>query len=481
MSLKLRLGIVLALSLVGAALSGVLLQQHHGAGEAAEALCGETGSGCDAVNRSSWSELAGVPLAAAGLLFYVSLLSLGVTALLAEEEPRRGLAALALGLLAFALIVDLVLVGAQALAIGAWCVLCVTTYALNAGAFALLWPERRALGAAKALPDAPGGRLALGAWGLATVVASLLAASLSLAFATAGELREATLLGAPAAPTPRPTPQPAVSAEPGASAADADATEAAEVEDAAPAGEAAAGDPDAEVARLREELRVARAEAQRLKETLDDPQKLQQYRSDQAVDAYEHAHEVRLDLSTAPSKGPAQAPIRVVTFSDFLCPYCRNLAGALAGYLPQSAGRVALFYKHYPLDPACNDAIQGAGHPGSCQLALGGVCAEKMGAFWSYHDRVFSEPPQNPGPNDVADLAFASGLDRAAFLACLGDPATRRQLEADIAEGQKVGVHGTPTVFINGKLLERIGDFVRIVDLEAERLGLAPTPAPGGN
>ena len=471
MNLRRRLGMLLILCIAGAALSAILLQQHHGAGETAQAVCGEAGAGgCDAVNRSSWSEVGGVPLAAAGMLLYVSLLSLGVTALLAGEEPRRGLASLALGLLGLALIADLGLLAIQAFAIGAWCVLCLATYALNAAGFALLWPERRALSGAKGLPDDPGGRLALGAWGLATVLASLLAASLSQGFAAAGELRQATLLGAPAVPTPRPS-SPAEAADAGDAAQDAADT-------GTDATDGTALDAPSEVARLREELSAARAEARRLEETLDDPQKLQEYRSEKAVAAFRRAESVGLHLDAAPSKGPARAAIRVVSFSDFLCPYCRNLATALDGYLPQSAGRVALYYKNYPLDPACNDTVQGAGHPGACELALGGICAQRMGSFWAYHDHVFSEPPENPTLDDVADLGFAAGLDRAAFRACLGEPATRQRLEAEIAEGQRAGVRGTPTVFVNGKLLEQISDFVRIVDLEAEHLGLAPTPPP---
>jgi protein-disulfide isomerase/uncharacterized membrane protein len=461
---------VLLLALAGAWLSTLLLQQHFGVGEAAQALCAEAGGGgCDVVNRSSWSEPAGVPLAAIGLVFYVSLLALAALGLLAEPEPRRGLAALGFGMLGLALLVDLALLGVQAIAIGAWCALCLGTYALNAVALGLLWPERDARSAA-ALPDSSAGRLALGAWALASIVASLLAVSLSQAYTTRSELPEATLLGTASPAAPARVPQPATALPDVAPPEPAEAGEPAEVG-------GAEADPATELPRLREELRLARAEAQRLQELLDNPQKLQQYRSDQAVSAFRATEGVTIDLEGVPVKGPEQAPIQVVEFSDFLCPFCRNLAGALASYLPGSGGRVSIRFKQYPLDPACNDSVQG-GHPGSCNLALGGLCAQKLGGFWQYHDRVFSDPPENPDPGDVADLAFASGLDRAAFQQCMTDPATRRRLDADLAEGRRLGISGTPTVFINGKRLDRIGDFVRIVDLEAERLGLAPTPAP---
>ncbi len=173
-----------------------------------------------------------------------------------------------------------------------------------------------------------------------------------------------------------------------------------------------------------------------------------------------------------PAKGPAQAPIQVVEFSDFLCPFCRNLAGAFADFMPQSQGRIAVFFKHYPLDQACNPVMTRTVHDGACELALGGVCAEEQGKFWQYHDRIFTQPPMNPSNDDVIRLATAAGLDSDAMRQCLTSPGARAKLDRDIAEGKRLQVNATPTVFVNGKRLEQIGGFLKAIESESKRLGL---------
>ncbi len=164
-------------------------------------------------------------------------------------------------------------------------------------------------------------------------------------------------------------------------------------------------------------------------------------------------------------------------FSDFLCPFCRNLAGAFGGFMPQSQGRVAIFFKNYPLDQACNPVMTRTVHDGACELALGGICAEEQGKFWSYHDRIFSQPPANPGNEDVVRLATEAGLDGNAMRQCLSSPGARAKLDRDIAEGRRLEVNATPTVFVNGKRLEQIGGFLKAIESESKRLGL-PTPSP---
>jgi protein-disulfide isomerase len=176
-------------------------------------------------------------------------------------------------------------------------------------------------------------------------------------------------------------------------------------------------------------------------------------------------------------KGPANAPIKVVEYSDFLCPYCRGIAGAFAQYVPASAGRVSVHYKHYPLDRECNPHLERTIHAGACLLARAGICAEAQEKFWPYHDRVFATEMKEAQASDITILATAAGLDAAALQACLSSPATQARLAADVEEGWKAGVRGTPTLFINGKKLPRINDFVQTVDKEAAKLGLPPLPS----
>jgi protein-disulfide isomerase len=230
---------------------------------------------------------------------------------------------------------------------------------------------------------------------------------------------------------------------------------------------------DDEVARLRGELERARAEVKELKATLDDPQKFQVYQTERAAQAFEHETRRVLALEGVPFKGPAEAPIQVVEFSDFLCPFCRNLASAFNGFMPGSQGRVAIFFKNYPLDQDCNPALSRTVHEGACELALGAICAHEQGKFWPYHDRVFSQPPENPSAENVVGIAASAGLDGNALRQCIASGAAREKLDRDIQEARGLQITATPTVYINGKKLDQIPAFLKAIELEMKRLGLS--------
>jgi protein-disulfide isomerase len=218
-----------------------------------------------------------------------------------------------------------------------------------------------------------------------------------------------------------------------------------------------------------------RLRAQELQETLDDPQKLEQYFSNKAQAEFANAQVHSIDLENVPLKGTADAPVEVVEYSDFLCPFCRNLALGLSQFVPQAGGRVALYFKNYPLDAECNESLPRSTHPGACQLALGAICAHNQGKFEAYHNRVFgTEGLRNPGPADVIRLAGEAGLNAAAMRACLEDPATHQTLADQIAEGKRLDIRATPTLYVNGKKLPRINDLVPVVDREAQKNGYPP-------
>jgi protein-disulfide isomerase len=186
------------------------------------------------------------------------------------------------------------------------------------------------------------------------------------------------------------------------------------------------------------------------------------------------AASVSIDLTNIPAKGLAAAPVTVVEYSDFLCSYCRDLAFAFSKFVPQSNGRVIVHFKNFPLDKTCNDRLMGSTHPGACNLALGGICAHNQGKFEAYHDKVFSSDLRNPQPADVVRIGGDAGLDAAALQSCLDDPKANAELAAQIAEGNRLGVSSTPTVYVNGKKLPRISDFLSIVDKEARKKGFKP-------
>ncbi len=431
-----RLLLLVVLALCGAALSGLLLAQHHGESAAVAAVdqvCGEGQNGCDRVNQSRWAELGGVPVAGLGLVFYLALLAF--FALAAQAESELGRAAGRLGFLAvlFGLAVDVVLFGLQAFSIGAFCKLCLATYAVNAVMLAVLWPWRAASPAGLA---SPAGRLVFSGWLLASLalVAGVWAGDGWLRSRAAR--RAAVLLGDPAAVVPAAAPAPL------------------------PADSAA-----------------LQARVLELQQTLDDPQRLQQYLNDKTMREFDAAAVQQVGLE-APRKGEAAAPIKVVEYSDMMCPFCRSLAGAFRDYVPQTRGRVAIYFKHYPLDQSCNAGLQRTIHPGACSLALGGVCAEQQGRFWEYHDRVFAQALEKASEADTRRFAQEAGLDLQRFGACLSSPEARKRLEADVTEARGLAVTATPTLLINGRKVPNLNLFLQLVEKEAQRLGLPPLAPP---
>jgi len=437
------------LCLAGAAVSALLLLQHHGEPLAASAVadvCGSgPASGCEEVARSSWSTFAGRPLAAYGTAYYLALAIALALALLGPAELREPLAGLVVAGLALGLLVDLGLLGVQAFAIKAYCRLCLASYVLAVLAFVALLPAWRAV---RLLPTAfgrPDGRLALSAWALAALVVAAAVWAGDVALVQRAALRQARLLGAPVAAPAAVTP----AAAPATSAPALEAT-------------AAAGTHDA---------RYWQERAQQLQDTIDDPRKLETYFSQKAQRDYDAAPPVSIDLGDAVGRGPATAPVKVVEYSDFLCPYCRNLALALTQFLPQAGGRLAIYFKNFPLDASCNTRLPQSTHPGACNVALGAVCAQRQGKFEAYHDKVFSSELKNPQPADVVRLAGEAGLNALALQDCLDDPQTKATLAAQIAEANGLKVSSTPTVYINGKKLAQLNYFLAIVDKEARKKG----------
>jgi len=447
---RVRLLLAALVCAVSAATSGLLLLEQHGEPRATAAVsqvCGEGAqSGCEAVARSRYSEIRGMPLAAIGLVFVLSVGSLLLLSLLAGPESHDAAAALALFAFGLALAADVVLLGVQVVAIKAFCRLCLLTYALNALALVLLLPARRdgaVVGEAVTKRD---GRLVFAGWALATLalLAGVYAAEKGLD--ARQRARTASILGVAPAPSSL---APARPAEPGS-----------------------------EAQRYQEEARVATEQARRLQEILDDPKKLEQYFAQKAAREFDANPVFPLKLDGVPSKGAPQAPIKVVEFSDFLCPFCRSIAGAFAGYLPQTANRVTLYYKNYPLDSLCNPNVKQTIHEGACWLAMGGLCAQEQNGFWPYHDKVFSSQLEKPQMKEAVQMATEAGLDGAAMQSCLASGRMKERLAAQIEEARAGGVSATPTLFINGKRLPRINDFVATVDKEAGRLGLPPLPKP---
>jgi hypothetical protein len=120
-----------------------------------------------------------------------------------------------------------------------------------------------------------------------------------------------------------------------------------------------------------------------------------------------------LHLKGVPFKGPAEAPIRVVEFSDFLCPFCRQIASAFAGYIPQSANRVVVYFKNYPLDSTCNSTLKQPVPRRGLQRRPGRDLRERARAS-SGTITIASSPPAHQSPGERRRVHGArSGLDAA--------------------------------------------------------------------
>lgn len=149
---------------------------------------------------------------------------------------------------------------------------------------------------------------------------------------------------------------------------------------------------------------------------------------------------VEVDVSRAPLKGEVGAPVTVVVYSDFECPFCKRGAARVAELSAKYGRDVRIAFKHFPLPF----------HARAPRAAAAAVAAQNQGKFWEMHDRLFA---QGAALDDAALLehARALGLDEARFARDLEDPATQARVDADIAEGKKLGVQGTPTFFVSGE------------------------------
>jgi protein-disulfide isomerase len=145
--------------------------------------------------------------------------------------------------------------------------------------------------------------------------------------------------------------------------------------------------------------------------------------------------------ATGPSRGPENAPVTIVEFSDFQCPYCGREYPVVERLMKEYDGRVRLVFRHFPLD--FHNFAQKAAEAGACAADQGG---EK---FWKLHDRMFTNQ-QKLAVDDLKGYAKDLGLDSARFDKCLDGSEKRTLVESDEKAGQEAGVTGTPAFFVNG-------------------------------
>lgn len=152
-----------------------------------------------------------------------------------------------------------------------------------------------------------------------------------------------------------------------------------------------------------------------------------------------------VDVTNDPVLGPDDAPVTIVEFSDFDCPFCSRFATETAPRLRAQYGdRVRWVFLNYPLRSI---------HPRAYEAALAGECAHEQDRFWEWYDAMFSGR-YDTTPGGLRAAAAAIGLDGKRFHACLNDAEHAQEVAADMREAEKFSIFGTPTFFINGRRLE---------------------------
>ena len=160
-------------------------------------------------------------------------------------------------------------------------------------------------------------------------------------------------------------------------------------------------------------------------------------------------------------RGRRDAPVQVVVFSDFQCPFCAKVGPLLTRVQSLYGDRVAIAFRDFPL-PSHERAI------GAAEAAN---CAAKQGKFWEYHDALFANQG-DLAPEGLGRRASEVGLDAAAFQACLASGEMRAEIAEDVADGEAIGVAGTPALFVNGRFFggtPTLDDMRAVIDEELQQ------------
>ena len=167
---------------------------------------------------------------------------------------------------------------------------------------------------------------------------------------------------------------------------------------------------------------------------------------------------VKIEIGDAPVLGPKGAPVTIVEWSDFQCPFCGRVEPTLQQLRDEYKGKIRFAWKNQPL----------SFHPNAMPAAEAAMAAHEQGRFWEFHDALFKKQGQL-SPALYNEVARQLGLDMDRFHASIEGRKNTAQIEADMAAGNAVGAQGTPTFFINGKKLvgaQPIDAFKQMIDAE---------------
>ena len=168
--------------------------------------------------------------------------------------------------------------------------------------------------------------------------------------------------------------------------------------------------------------------------------------------------------AVGPSKGPENAPVTIVEFSDFECPFCGRVNPSIKKIRDTYGDKVQVVFRQFPLDI----------HPNARKAGEAALCADQQGKFWAMHDAMFANQKKLAVDGLKLIAAGIVDLDTTAFNDCLDSGRFADTVAKDIKEGARAGVSSTPAFFINGRYLsgsQPFENFAEIIDDELERSG----------
>jgi protein-disulfide isomerase len=160
------------------------------------------------------------------------------------------------------------------------------------------------------------------------------------------------------------------------------------------------------------------------------------------VNLFPPAPAPELDDGISPAKGAVKPAVTIVEFSDYECPFCRQVQGVLKQIMERYGGEVRLVFKHLPSE----------GHRNSLPAARAAYCASEQDRFWQFHDALFAS--RNLSESVFSEIAAKLGLGREKFESCLAAARSRTAIVKDIETAKRYRVDGTPSFLINGRLVK---------------------------
>lgn len=188
-------------------------------------------------------------------------------------------------------------------------------------------------------------------------------------------------------------------------------------------------------------------------------------KKDYGAASYLEPQRIAIVADGRPSKGPDDAPVTIVEFSDFECPYCAALFPTLQQVMADYKDKARLVYLQFPLADI---------HPNALKAAEASLCALDQNKFWQMHDAMFTDRA-NLTIKDLRQKASALSLDMETFDACLDSGKKFSSVRDDVSQGSMAGVTGTPALLINGRLLvgnQPSSEIRRIIEDELQRAAM---------